>query len=179
MAYVIHSGVRKRHTRHLRMQSAIANRAKFVQKVGGGDILVRRSRPATVTDEKLMQHLDEIKAKAKQGLLEVRTTTGQLVDLETMKVVGPATSATKPVAHPPMDSVARDKQIGTHVRAYPEGRAHNESVEKPTLLKERMPEGEEPSPTEPAPAAMEFEPEPEPEKSHSHHHKTSSKKSRK
>lgn len=140
--YVIHSGVRKRHTRALRMQNAMAYRAKFVQKIGGGDIVVRRSRPVKVPESVLQKHLEEIKGKAKLGLLEVRTTGGQLVDLGTMKVSAP--KATPPKPKPADKSVAADKPGPMeHKRMYPESRAITEPVESPTVLQDELPEGEE------------------------------------
>ena len=60
--YVLHSGVRSRYTRAKRMQSVMANRARFVQKLGGGAVTVRRARTTKITEEMLMKHLDEIKS---------------------------------------------------------------------------------------------------------------------
>jgi hypothetical protein len=126
------------------MQNAMAYRAKFVQKLAGGDVVVRRARPVRVSEATLLKHLDEIKAKSALGLLEVRTSDGRMLDLNTLKVAGRAT-VPKPMPDFPADSVARDKPINVHVRPYAEGKAQLEEVEEPVLMREQMPEGEEPS----------------------------------
>ena len=50
--YKIHSMVRKVQTRTQRATSAARHR--FVQRLAGGDITVRRARPATVTHKQLL-----------------------------------------------------------------------------------------------------------------------------
>mgnify|MGYP000588513635 CR=1 FL=1 len=104
--YVLHSGIRKLRTRSLRRHNPMTARSRFVQKLGGGAILVRRARPARVTGEVLARHLEEIKAQVAKGALEVRTLTGQLVDLVTFKSA--ELPVTKPQPEPPVDSLADD-----------------------------------------------------------------------
>ena len=127
--YKVHSGVRKRHTRLQRMQAT--GRVSFVQRFGGGSIVVRRVRPATITETQLKKHLDELQAAYDQGRAEVRTVTGQLVDLKTLEVVEPLPPST-PLPHPPLDSAANDKTfpggVGQKMPLYREGRAIDEEV---------------------------------------------------
>ena len=58
-SYLVHSTVRRRSTRHKRIASPLRHR--FVQRLAGGEIIVRRNRPATVTAKKLAEHLEVIK----------------------------------------------------------------------------------------------------------------------
>ena len=140
--YVIHSGVRKRHTRGLRMARAAGTRPKFVQKLGGGDIVVRRSRPVAVAESVLNTHLEEIKIKQSMGLVEVRTMSGELVDLNTMKTAAPKVAPPKP--KPSDKSVAADKPGPAEPkRMYPEGRGITESVDAPAVTQDALPDGKD------------------------------------
>lgn len=140
---VLHSGVRKRHTRAKRMRSTMAYRAKFVQKIGGGDIVVRRNRPCRLLEEQFNKHFDEIAEKVEAGLLEVRTPTGELVDIHTLKVVQPRrASAPKP------DPVKTEHMpVGRPIPATPEGTAQTEPIDPPKVTQPSIPEGEEPPST--------------------------------
>jgi hypothetical protein len=57
-----------------------------VQYLGGGTITIRRNRPAAVQREVLLKYLPEIKRLEGEGMLEVRTVSGQKVDLGTLQV---------------------------------------------------------------------------------------------
>jgi hypothetical protein len=103
--YRIHSLVRATETRLQRMQAAVHHR--FVQRFGGGSITVRRARAATVTRVLLDRHLAEIKKAVAEGKVVVKTMTGEVVDLDTFKVVSPA-QVSAPLPHPPLDSAAKD-----------------------------------------------------------------------
>lgn len=120
-AYKIHSLVREISTRLQRQQAP--TRHRFVQRLAGGEILVRRMRPTTVTKAVLLQHLDVIKQAAEEGKLEVRTMVGELVDLKTFNTEPSPKS--KPLPTPPLDSVERDKTfehgVGEHKPLFPEG----------------------------------------------------------
>lgn len=86
-SYVLHSMVRKVQTRIRRVLAP--KRHKFVQRLGGGEVTLRRGRPVTVTKVLFDKLLPEIKQRHADGMLEVRTPTGQLVDLSTMEVAAP------------------------------------------------------------------------------------------
>ena len=120
--YKIHSMVRSVHTRTQRTKSP--KRHRFVQRLGGGAITVRRTRPATITKELLERYLEEIKQGVEEGRLVVKTPTGEVVDLTTM------TATPKPVADSPRpevqpDSAANDKTydggVGQHMPIFPDG----------------------------------------------------------
>lgn len=127
--YKVHSGVRKVHTRLQRKKAA--GRHRFVQRLAGGDIVVRRVRPATITGTQLRQHLAEFKRARDEGRAEVRTPTGQLVDLDTLKPVA-GLPAAPPKPEPPLDSAANDKTfpagVGEHRPKYPEGKGQAEDA---------------------------------------------------
>jgi hypothetical protein len=131
--FKVHSGVRKRHTRLKRRK--LPGRQDFVQRLVGGDVVVRRKRPATITESKLRDNLPEFKRAYEEARIEVRTPTGQLVDLDTLKVTEELpTPVAKP--HPPMDSAANDK-------TFPAGRGH-----KMPVVEGGIPQGEDaPSPS--------------------------------
>ena len=112
-SYVLHSMVRKVQTRAKRVLAP--RRHKFVQRLGGGEVTLRRGRPVTVVKALFDKLLPEIKQRHADGMLEVRTPTGQLVDLDTMreatptktkKAPEPVKAAEKlPEAPPPLDDV--------------------------------------------------------------------------
>jgi len=118
----------------------MAYRAKFVQKLGGGELSVRRACPVTITEETLKKHLEEIKAKAAQGLLEVRTPGGELVDLATLKAAKPAPAPPKPA--PPPDSLANDKVYAERKPLYPNAPVETDDLPEPDVGGD-LPEGEE------------------------------------
>lgn len=124
--YKVHSGVRKRHTKMKRRKSP--GRHRLVQRLAGGAIIVRRVRPANITESQIRQHLAELQRAYDEGRAEVRTVGGQLVDLKTMKVLESPVSPPKP--HPPLDSAALDKEhVGELQPVYPGGKAQTEEVD--------------------------------------------------
>jgi hypothetical protein len=128
--FKVHSGVRKRHNKLLRRKTP--GRADFVQRLVGGDVIVRRNRPATITESKLKAHLPEFERAFAEGRVEVRTPTGLLVDLNTLKV---AETLPAPAAqpHPPLDSVKDDKNagVGEKMPIFKDGVAFDEDVKPP------------------------------------------------
>jgi hypothetical protein len=86
-------------------------------------------------------HLPEILKAWKEGKIEVRTPTGQVVNLDTFTVSPAAVEKPQPNVLP--DSVARDKQIGLHVRSSPEMPAQTEKVETPALVAQAQAEAAE------------------------------------
>lgn len=140
--YKVHSCVRKVKTRLKRVQSPA--RHKFVQRLAGGAIVVRRKRPATITGSQLKAYLAEIKKANEEGRVEVRLVTGELVDLDTMEAAPKAPSP--PAPKPPLDSAANDKTfeagVGEKIPKYRGGKAIDEHAEPPSPL--TMPDGGEP-----------------------------------
>jgi len=116
--YKIHNTVRATRTRSVRQ--AAPQHARLKQFVGG-ELRVMRGRPITVTQATLEAHLAELKEKAGQGLLEVQTMDGRLVDLTDMSTTTP--SAAPPAPHPPMDSADNDKNqsVGESLPQFPGG----------------------------------------------------------
>lgn len=147
--YVIHSAVRTQATRVQRALSP--TRHRFNQILGGGLVSVRRKRPANVTRKLLDQLLPELKEKEKLGMLYVTTPAGDLVDLSTMKAA-PAKQVESPKPHPPQDSIANDKNVGTGQPMPPfEGGHPATSTPKPPAVTqpEPIPEGWEEGDDEP------------------------------
>lgn len=136
--YKIHSLVRKVQTRTLRQKAA--GRHRFVQRLAGGDITVRRARPATVTEGKLVRHLAELRAAVREGKIEVRTPTGRVVDIfgDEHHYVDETPKASKPLPNPPLDSVANDKTfehgVGEHRPLFEGGDPQTTTPESPTNL---------------------------------------------
>jgi len=131
--FKVHSGVRKRHTKLKRRNTP--GRPDFVQRLAGGDVIVRRNRAATITESKLKAHLREFEQAYNEGRIEVRTSTGLLVDLKSLKVVEKL-QPPPPLAEPPLDSAKNDKPAGEKMPMYREGKAMSEEVApppKPTL----------------------------------------------
>ena len=85
--YMVHSMVRRGSTRLKRAKSP--GRHRFVQRIAGGAITVRRARPAPISEAVLLEHLEELHRREECGMLEVRTQAGLKVDLTTLEVAAP------------------------------------------------------------------------------------------
>lgn len=105
--YKVHSMVRRVQTRLHRQRAA--GRHRFVQRLAGGDITVRRARPATISAAQLEVHFNEIKAAVDEGKVEVRTPTGVVVDLSTMRASPAPSKAANKIPETPLDSASNDK----------------------------------------------------------------------
>lgn len=140
--YAIHSTVRSRHNRTQRAGQPVHHR--FKQHIGSGQRRLIRGRPLHLTEEEFTKHLDEIKAKAAAGILEVRTMDGRKLDLSTMRPVGPA--AAPPLPKPPLDSAADDRPWGQEVPPLPGDEPLHEMTGEPSLLSDldKSAEDEEP-----------------------------------
>lgn len=140
--FKVHSGIRKRHTKDKRRGAT--GRQAFVQRLAGGVIVVRRARTATITESKLMKHIDEFKRAFAEGKVEVRTITGLLVDLDTLNVVE-APPVTPPQPDFPLDSAANDtKNVGEKLPPFLGGKAPDEVVEPPAPVELPGSDPEEP-----------------------------------
>jgi hypothetical protein len=148
--YKIHSMVRKVATRTQRATSA--KRHRFVQRLAGGDITVRRARAATVSESKLKAHIKELREAVREGRIVVKTPTHQVVDIfgDEFHLVSETPVAEKhsPPAQPPQDSVANDKTfeggVGENRPMYegatPQGElAPSPSVNKPLTGEDQTP----------------------------------------
>lgn len=143
--YFIHSMVRRVQTRTKRAMAP--KRHRFVLRIGGGEITVRRGRHRNtpVSEERLLKHLEELKQCWEAGMLEVRDSSGRVVDLNTMEAVG---KPAPPVPQPKkvLDTAATDKPAGEKMPAYVEGKALGEEAEKPSVADDSIPEGKEAPP---------------------------------
>lgn len=116
--YVIHNAARSVHSRTARAQGASHRGLK--QHVLDTQKRLVRGRPLTISEEELKRNLPELKKKAAQGLIHVKTTDGRHVNLDTLEA-GPA-PAPAPKPNPPLDTVARDQQhVGEERGVFPEG----------------------------------------------------------
>ena len=108
--YQLISVVRSRHNRSQRAALPQAPRRK--QYVGDGMLRLAHGRPLIITEEVLRKNLAEIKEKASNHILEVRTMEGKLVDLDTLQPLE-GTATVDGDTHPQfqLDSIANDKNF--------------------------------------------------------------------
>ena len=132
--YVVQSVVRARHNRTKR--AAIPGRQPFVHRIAGGRVMVRRARPARITEAVLFAHLEEIKALVARHQVVVTTPDGKPVDLTTFQVG--TTAAASPRPNPPLDSAKNDKNenVGYNVPGAPEGTTLDSP--EPAILRESL-----------------------------------------
>lgn len=133
--YTIHNVAQSRFNRTARAAVGTAGRRK--QHVLGGQHRIVKQRPVTITGADLLLHLDELKEKTANHLIEVRTLEGGLlVDLNLLKIVE-APEVTPPLPHPPLDSVNNDSpHVGEKIPLFPEGAAVGDTV-VPSAAQER------------------------------------------
>lgn len=106
--YFVHNTIRARHNKSLRAAAPIHGGTK--QYIGGQHRLIR-GRPIALTLQQIGPHIEEIRAKAAAGAIEVRLADGRKVDLNTGRAVGEVMKNAPP-PHPPLDSIANDKPAG-------------------------------------------------------------------
>lgn len=162
--YLLNNVTRGRSNRTAR--AVQPGRVPFVQRFAGGTILVRRARPARITEAALLAHLDEFKEAVAQAKVVVTTLSGRVVNLDTFEVA-PA-PAEKPLPNPPLDSAKNDKNegIGYDVPPTPEGTTLN--APEPELVRMAAEHAAEPDqgpaaeePADATASSMESEAEPE------------------
>jgi hypothetical protein len=105
--YLVHNTSRARHNRALRMTAPEHGGHK--QYIGGEHRLVI-GRPIPFTEEKLHLHLEELKEKARVGLVEVKGPDGRRVNLDTLEPLG-TLPATPRLYNKRPDSIANDVQL--------------------------------------------------------------------
>lgn len=106
--YQVLNTCRGRHNRTARAMLPTHRGMKL--HLNGGEHRIVRARPLILTENQFQKHLIELKAKASAQLIEVRTMDGRKVDLDTLEASAP--QAIPPLPHPPLDSVALDKNAG-------------------------------------------------------------------
>lgn len=128
--FLLKSVVRGRNNRTAR--SAVPGRMPFVQRIAGGRIIVRRARPARITEAVLIANLKEITALVSRHQIEVVSPDGRVIDLETLEMA--KASRHSPPPNPPLDSAKNDKNenVGYNVPGSPEGTTLD--AELPELL---------------------------------------------
>lgn len=140
--YLIRSVIRGRSNRTARASQT--GRRGFVQRFAGGTILVRRARPARVTEAVLRANLEEIRKACAEHRVEIATLQGQVVDLVTFEVQPLAVS--KPLPNPPLDSAKNDKNQGIGYNVPPNPTGTPLDAPKPELLQKEslLPAASEP-----------------------------------
>lgn len=109
MHYQIHNGSRDVQTRTVRATRPTHGGLK--QYIMNGTRRLIRGRPVTVTEEELKQHIDELRAKATQGILYITLLDGREVNLWTGDL-GRSVPPANMRPEPPLDDAANDKQSG-------------------------------------------------------------------
>jgi hypothetical protein len=133
----IHNTSRAVEHRTHRARAAVHARKKHY--LGGGAVRVLPARPLIIGRDMVLRHLEELKKKQKDRMLEVRTLDGRLFDLTTFEIGSAA--PIPPLPHPPLDSVANDSpHVGIVIPPYvgdDTGMPHVLAPgEKPSLLKD-------------------------------------------
>jgi len=136
--YKIHSMVRKVATRTLRAKSP--SRHRFVQRLAGGDITVRRARAATVTESKIRLHIKELRAAVREGRIVVKTPTHQVVDILSDEFhLESSTPVASPAPKLQLDSAADDKTyeggVGEDRPLFPGGVPQSQVAPSPSVNK--------------------------------------------
>ena len=109
--YRLHSMVMSVHTREKR--HSLPGKRRWVQYLGGGQITIRRNRPAEVGKEVLLKYLPEIQRLEKEGMLQVRLPSGEKVDLTTLQ------AETSPPPPPPPPKVGPVSQLNPSPSFFP------------------------------------------------------------
>jgi len=145
-------------SRHVSFRSSRASAASHMRKkhyVGDTQMRLVPARPLRVSEDVIKRNIVELRQKAAQHILEVRTLDGRLVDLETMEAAPAAPMPLLP--HPKLDSVADDKQVGQYIPPYVGDDMAMPLVlppgEKPALLKDSEMNFPPPAATPEAPPA--------------------------
>lgn len=109
MDFLIHNGSRSTKNRTLR--ASMPEHGGHKQYILGSDHRLVRGRPVQVTEEKLKEHLLELKEKEAKGLLYVTDLELVPIDLDTLKRTEvPVPESPRP--NPRLDSAVFDKPSG-------------------------------------------------------------------
>lgn len=150
ITFLLKSAVRDRTNRTARVVNALG-RVPFVQRIAGGTIIVRRARPARISEAALLANIEEISKLVAQHRLIVTTMDGRVVSLETLQ--GAPKAPASPLPNPPLDSAKNDQNenVGNDMPPSPEGTTLN--APEPELLKALIPKEPEADKPEPEPTA--------------------------
>lgn len=174
---LIHNMVRRQETRLQRATSPERHRMNLI--LGGGLVRVPRGRYVPVAKSLVKRMARELIEKEKLGLLKVTTVTQQRVDIDTLVPVEEL-PVSAPLPNPPLDSASNDLTfehgVGNPVPNIEGGKGEGEEVDRPGVLDQELPDGDEeeleeeaevPSdePVDPAPSLEAAEEEPTPEAS--------------
>lgn len=116
MHYKIHNGARDTTTRTLRASRPVHNGLK--QFIFGGERRLVRGRPIIINEEELNRHIEELRSKAKDGILYVTTVDEKPVNLETLEI-GRGAIASNNHPEPRLDSASNDKPHGADLNRHP------------------------------------------------------------
>ena len=116
--FFVHNMVRRIETR--RARAASPRRHRFKQYLfGDPSRRLVRSRPLAITRDELVKHIEELRRRRREGLIEVKTPDGRFLDLETLNIGRAAPVPQQP--HPPLDSVENDRPAGVMASSMPGG----------------------------------------------------------
>lgn len=121
--FVVHSMVRRQKTRTARVKSPTRHRFKQYLFHDPNKRLIR-NRPLTISEEELKDNIEHLRERHEQGMIEVRTPDGRIVDLQSLKA-GPA-RVQSPDPSFPLDSVEQDKNMGIDYPQYSGGAGHKD-----------------------------------------------------
>lgn len=139
--YKVVSVVRHHTTRTLRAAAAEHfRRTQFVFKTQRRLI---PARPITITGKELWENLEEAIKKEAQGILQIRTTDGRLVNLKTLV---PGSAVPAPPARTPLNNLASADREPGEVFVAPGQPGYEEHA-----ARHQPPDSEPPPPTESAP----------------------------
>ena len=111
----LHNTTRGRGNRTLRAQAPA--HLRFKQYVTNTQLRLIRGRPLLVSEDTVRANLDELRQKSQQGILELRTVDGRLVDLSTLKA--PEFFGTpSPLPNFPLDDANLDKPAGERMTPF-------------------------------------------------------------
>ncbi len=165
--YLVLSTVRGRNNRTQRTKAP--GRQRFKQHVLREQLRLIRNRAITISEVQLLDNLDELLEKSRQGILEVRTAEGrQLIDLEMVasgvsdadkkKLKRPGSvvpeaaiqkkSPPPALPNPPLDSAARDYQGGEFIPPFEGAEKTDTSIPTELEASSLMPEDLEAPPPE-------------------------------
>lgn len=118
MNFKVHNGARDTATRTQRAERPTHGGLK--QFIMNGQRRLVRGRPVQISLEQLEQHIEDFRAKEKQGILYVTTMDDRVVNLyDDLLPAAPAVPAPNPRPAPPLDSANNDVRTGHNMNPFP------------------------------------------------------------
>jgi hypothetical protein len=126
----------------------------LVQFLAGQRVV--RGRPLVVDQDTLLKNLDELKARVAGGYLEISTTDGRKVNLDTLEAAPAPVVPPLPVFLP--DSAKNDPPTGRPLPIFPDGAVQSTKppVEEPKVDVQAVTELPSAAPTETAEEELEY-----------------------